>query len=386
MEPERVALKIQRRRKVRAAVYETFILLHILKRTGPSSDIVALHEAFLHDGHLCMAFEQHGRSLQHTIDRGALPMRRVRAITRQMLGALERMHRCGYAHTDVKPENILYRPRDGTARLSDLGTADNCFHQGSQAGTREYMAPELLLGSPQSPSIDLWSLGCTVFEMLTGQMLFQPRRVARKKYREFSDGKDVIDVPLAETELRDQAEEKAEQFSAGDVVAEKYRLRRRLGGGAYATVWSAERISDRVLDGSYDTLWGYVQQADATKSGTFTERDKADSRWRDTKGAADLLDLTLNYEHLLLMDALCGPIPAAMIEAGKFRASYFAPGGGFRFQPAIRRVSLRDRLRRHTTLRGAELTALMNFLRPLLSVDPGQRPTAADALRHPWLG
>jgi len=47
---ERVALKIQRRRKVRAAVYETFILLHIVKRTGPTRDIVALHEAFLHDG------------------------------------------------------------------------------------------------------------------------------------------------------------------------------------------------------------------------------------------------------------------------------------------------------------------------------------------------
>ena len=242
----------------------------------------------------------------------------------------------------------------------------------------------MLLGAPLAPSIDLWCLGCTVYEMLTGKMLFYPRRAARKKYREFSRGKDAVEVPLAESALRDRAVEKAEQLPRGAIVAGKYRLLRKLGDGGFATVWSAERISDLALDGSYDTLWGYAQQVSAARE-IETERERSEREWRRAKGADDLLDLALNYEHVLQMAALCGPFPPALIDAARYRASYFEPDGAVRFRPPVRPVSLRTQLRRFTPLRGDALGEVTDFLRQLLALDASARPAAVDALQHPWL-
>ena len=381
--PPRVALKIQRRRYAAEAVYEIGVHYDLRRGGGDTGGIVALHEAFLHDGHICMACERHGRSLGRALGRGPLPPGRARRVVRRLLGALAAMHARGYAHTDLKPDNILYDTRTGDARLADLGCAECELRQGSHPGTREYLAPEILLGAPLTPALDLWSLGCTVFEMLTGACLFLPRRAAARKYREFSDGADAIEVPLAESEVRDLAEEQAEQYRPGDVLAEKYRLRRRLGSGRFGTVWDAERISGRALDGAYATLWGHAQSLAAGP--TASERETADQAWRRAKGAADLLDLALNYEHVLLIAALCGPFPEALLDDARYRQSFFESDGALRFRPEIRRVSLRERLRRGSTLRGRALDLAVDFLASLLRLDPAGRPTPAAALAHPWL-
>ena len=381
---ERIALKVQRRCYSRAAVYEVAIHYKIQRTAGPGGGIVGLREAFLHDGHVCMAFDRHGRSLSRALRRGPLPPARARRTACVLAEALDRMHRCGYAHTDVKPGNILYDPRTGVACLADLGCADAELREGIRPGTRDYLSPEILLGSPLAPSLDLWSLGCTVFEMLAGAPLFDPWREAGKKYREFSKGVDRVEVPLGEEELRDRAEEKAEQLASGDVVAGKYRVLRVLGGGRFGTVWDAQRISDAVLDGTYDTLWTHAQRTTDAEP-PETDRESADHRWRHAKGASDLLELVLNYEHVLLIAALRGAFPPAMIEAARFRASYFESDGALRFRPGIRPASLREKLRRRTTLRGGALDLAEDFLGALLQVDPAARPTAAAALAHPWL-
>ena len=85
------------------------------------------------------------------------------------------------------------------------------------------------------------------------------------------------------------------------------------------------------------------------------EREHDARHWRKSKGAADLLDLALNYEQLLLMITLRGSFPPTMIKAGRFRASYFEEDGTPRFRPALRRVSLRNRVRRSCKLRGRAL-------------------------------
>jgi serine/threonine protein kinase len=127
-----------------------------------------------------------------------------------------------------------------------------------------------------------------------------------------------------------------------------------------------------------------VQGVDAGQRAR-TERQRDDRRWRKSKGAADLLDLALNYEQLLLMIALRGSFPPAMINAGRFRASYFEGDGTPRFRPALRRVSLRDRVRRSCKLRGTALDTAMDFLERCLTIDPSQRITAGAALAHPWI-
>ena len=381
---EKVALKIQRRRYGKGAVFEVSLHKLLRRELGECEEIIGLREAFLHDGHVCMAYEKHGRSLDAAIDRGPLPLARVKRVTGELLRAIERMHRCGYAHTDIKPDNILYDARTGTARLADLGSADNRFKRGSTFGTREYMVPELIIGAPLSTAVDLWSLGCTVFEMLTGRRLFSPRKAAAKKYREFSRDEDAIETPLAESVKADEAAEKAEQFKPGTIIAGKYALEKILGSGRYGTVWLARQLNGNALDGSYATLWGYASSLPGSSS-IEGEKNPREEKWRDARGADDLLDLTLNYEHLLEIVRLRGPLPTAMIQKALYRAAYLEADGALRFRPVIRRISLQALVRRRTKLPAKDTEVAADFLARLLAVDPADRPTASAALAHPWL-
>jgi serine/threonine protein kinase len=380
---EHVALKIQRRRYSKAAVHEVSIHHLLGREAGGRVPVAALREAFLEDGHVCMAFEKHGVSLENTLGDGPLPVPRVRKVTREILEALRSLHRCGYAHTDIKPDNILYDRRTGEARLADLGSADREVTQGSSYGTREYTAPEVIIGSPPDTTLDLWSLGCTVFEMLTGRLLFSPRRAAARKYREFSEDDDAIEIPLGEAARADLTAEETEQYAAGTVVAGKYRLEEPLGQGRFGTVWLAEKLNDHPLDGSYATLWGHAQN-NGHDSPVDAPAESRDRQWRKTRGADDLLDLALNYEHVLAIIRLCGPPPEEMVRSALFRAAYFEEDGALRFRPKVRRTSLRAPLRRVKGLAETELESVLDFLTRLLAIDPQARLTAEAALEHPW--
>lgn len=380
---DQVALKVQRRRYFGEAVREIISYRSLREATGPCAEITNLDEVFMHDGHVCMAFERHGNSLATALDRRSISTARARRATRQVLVALDRLHRSGYTHTDVKPDNILYSSRTGDARLADLGDVVKRPRRGALYGTREYTPPEVLLGVPLTRSMDMWSFGCTVFEMLTASFLFDPRAAAAKKYQEFNEA-DGTGLGLAESVLQDRANEQAEQLSRGTVVAKKYRLERALGSGRFSTVWLAKTLSNSSVDTSEEILRNGIPGIGARQAAR-TGRQRADRSWRKRKGAVDLLDLALNYEHLLLMVILRGSIPLPMIKAGRFRASYFEENGALRFRPVLPRVSLRDRLRRACKLRGSALDHATNFLERCLTIDPSQRITAGAALTHPWV-
>ena len=374
-----VALKIQRRRYFSEAVRE----ISIYRRLRACPGTVKLQEAFMNDGHVCMVFEKHGNSLAVALDRGAIEPAHARRVAGQLLAALDHMHRCGYTHTDIKPENVLYRSRSGEARLADLGDAEKRLHQGTLYGTREYTPPEVLLGTPLRASLDIWSFGCTVFEMLTGDLLFDPRAAAAKKYQEFSTDGNAPQIPLATSITEDQAQEEAEQMVSGVIIADKYRLKHPLGRGRFSTVWAAEKLSDISLENERP-----ITSDNGAKDShqlARTERERKDQQWRRTKGAADVLDLALNYEQLLLMAELCGPFPREMVELGRYRASYFEQDGSFRFQPNLRQTSIRERLRATSKLRNGSLDRASNFLSRCLKIDPTERPMLADAIADAWL-
>jgi serine/threonine protein kinase len=97
------------------------------------------------------------------------------SITRQCLEALEFIHGLGLIHCDLKPENILVKSYSRCEiKVIDLGSS--CFqtdHLCSYVQSRSYRAPEVILGLPYNQKIDMWSLGCILAELCSGNVLFQ---------------------------------------------------------------------------------------------------------------------------------------------------------------------------------------------------------------------
>ena len=171
-----------------SAVTEIEILTHIRRRAREArraSHVVELLEHFYvagpHGNHVCMVFELLGRTLLHEIqDRGALEVSETKRCAACLLECLAFVHdEVGVLHTDVKPENVLLAgPAPvGRVKLVDLGTAFYVGRQGARdIQTREYRCPEGVLGLwPFGPAADVWSVGCLVFELLTGETLFDPQ-------------------------------------------------------------------------------------------------------------------------------------------------------------------------------------------------------------------
>jgi len=118
-----------------------------------------------------------GESLRRRLRRDyALDVPTSLWITRQIADALAALHRKGFIHGDIKPDNIRIL-EEGRAILLDLGFAHRSgenaglLEKGYVLGTANYLAPELCGSQPQDEvKSDLYSLGITLFEMLTGRL------------------------------------------------------------------------------------------------------------------------------------------------------------------------------------------------------------------------
>ncbi|HTL05704.1 MAG TPA: serine/threonine-protein kinase, partial [Gemmatimonadales bacterium] len=120
-----------------------------------------------------------GESLRDRLDReGQLPIEDAIQITLEVADALGYAHVQNIIHRDIKPENILLS--GGHALVADFGIARAATEAGAQkltqtgmaVGTPVYMAPEQSVGDAVSPSSDLYSLGCVLYEMLAGEPPF----------------------------------------------------------------------------------------------------------------------------------------------------------------------------------------------------------------------
>jgi serine/threonine-protein kinase len=134
------------------------------------------HEGGYH--YLVMEFVE-GKSLRQLLTEwGRFPEAQVLQLAREMAGALAHAHECGVTHRDIKPANILI-DGEGRAKLTDLGLARAetdlaLTRDGATVGTPQYISPEQAR-NPRDADIrsDLYSLGATLFHMLTGQPPFR---------------------------------------------------------------------------------------------------------------------------------------------------------------------------------------------------------------------
>jgi tetratricopeptide (TPR) repeat protein len=117
------------------------------------------------------------RGLLDTADDGRLPLDQAMRIADQVCQALEHIHAHGFVHRDVKPGNIWFTA-DGTVKLGDFGVTmafdqSRLTETGMVVGTVAYMAPEQALGTGVDARCDLYALGATLYEMVTGRAPFR---------------------------------------------------------------------------------------------------------------------------------------------------------------------------------------------------------------------
>ena len=128
-----------------------------------------------------------GETLRARLQAGPMPWKGAAEIAASVADGLAAAHARGIVHRDIKPENV-FLTRDGRVKILDFGLARSSeAWQGSNAGesptvmetssgtvmgTVGYMAPEQLRGLPVGPPADLFSLGCVLFEMASGQRAF----------------------------------------------------------------------------------------------------------------------------------------------------------------------------------------------------------------------
>ncbi|KAG9391947.1 Protein kinase domain [Carpediemonas membranifera] len=116
---------------------------------------------------------------------GKLPLDWVRIITIQLIEALMVLREKSVIHRDLKPENVFIS-KEGYIKLADFACAKVCdpsfdmphttppeSRKGTFVGTAQYVAPEILEDLEQTYAADLWSVGCIVFQLLTGKRPFQ---------------------------------------------------------------------------------------------------------------------------------------------------------------------------------------------------------------------
>lgn len=158
-------------------------LLKFVNKNDPCDEhhILRLYDYFYHQEHLFIVsellranlyeFQKYNRESDLEL---YFTMSRLQTITRQCLEALVFLHNLGIIHCDLKPENILIKSyRRCEIKVIDLGSS--CFQSDSLSlyvQSRSYRAPEVILGLPYDTKIDLWSLGCILGELCSGEVLF----------------------------------------------------------------------------------------------------------------------------------------------------------------------------------------------------------------------
>lgn len=158
-------------------------LLKFVNKHDPADErhILRLYDYFYHQEHLFIVCELLKANLyefqKFSRESGGevyFTLRRLQAITRQCLEALEYLHHLGIIHCDLKPENILIKSyRRCEIKVIDLGSS--CFRTDNlclYVQSRSYRAPEVILGLPYDEKIDMWSLGCILTELCSGEVLF----------------------------------------------------------------------------------------------------------------------------------------------------------------------------------------------------------------------
>ena len=155
-----------------------------------------------------------GHDLASELDRGQVGWPRIRSIILQICAALQAAHEAGVIHRDLKPENIYLIERLGNAdyvKVLDFGVAKlteleegkerRLTRTGMVFGTPEYMSPEQARGEKPDSRVDVYALGCILFEMVTGDVPFRADNFMGVLTKHLFDPQPLVAERTARTDL-----------------------------------------------------------------------------------------------------------------------------------------------------------------------------------------
>jgi serine/threonine protein kinase len=208
-------------------------------------------------------------------ERGRLDIESALRCAVELSDVLSRLHHIGIIHCDVKPDNVLF---DGTSvKLIEFSIANHVLDSDMVTGTPPYMSPEAAMGAAPAVTRDVWALGVTLFELLTGKLPYMlpggrdqpedmpellakivqdpvpdisqyapglpPRLVALLHWMlEKEPSKRLSSMRQVGAELETVLAEIAQgrmAITTGDVIGGRYRLQTVIGEGAFGQVFRA---------------------------------------------------------------------------------------------------------------------------------------------------
>ncbi|ONM32620.1 Protein kinase superfamily protein [Zea mays] len=180
-DPEEVAIKIIRNNETmyKAGKQEVSILEKLASADREDKrHCVRFISSFMYRNHLCLVFESLNMNLREVLKKFGrnigLKLTAVRAYSKQLFIALKHLKNCKVLHCDIKPDNMLVNEAKNVLKVCDFG---NAMLAGMNEVTpylvsRFYRAPEIVLGLAYDHPLDMWSVGCCLYELYTGKVLF----------------------------------------------------------------------------------------------------------------------------------------------------------------------------------------------------------------------
>ncbi|XP_022648197.1 dual specificity protein kinase TTK-like [Varroa jacobsoni] len=196
-----------------AAVKENYLReIQMLKKLSDCEQVVRLLDYEEGDGKILMVMEKGDSDLSAVLQRASKDWITVRFFWRDMLRAVERIHKLGIIHQDLKPANFIIVK--GRLKLIDFGISDDIGDATSvfrdcAIGTFNYMSPEIIQQSRESSiktsrASDIWSLGCILYSLAFGEPPFAHIKNMNNKVLAIVNPKHEISYPAdADPDLLD---------------------------------------------------------------------------------------------------------------------------------------------------------------------------------------
>jgi serine/threonine-protein kinase len=223
-------------------------------------NIAQLHTAFYYENQLAMVMELvHGETLRDLRVRARITLPHALAYVAQILDALAYAHRLGVVHRDIKPSNVMISD-GGVVKLLDFGIAvtgigSDLTRAGYLLGSLNYMSPEQIGGSKAGPRSDIYSVGVTLYELLTGELPIK----GANNYEIMMAHINLVPVPpheiapmvplaISDAVMRALAKDPAQRFATAEDFHSALRLTpaRAEGVATFAAPLSTTRSSANV--------------------------------------------------------------------------------------------------------------------------------------------